>query len=144
MHYQVHFDLTEYQVRINLGDAFAAIARTNMADPSLKPLADVLNKYNASIKNQFDAFADFCRQAEADGDTSSDLYVWTKETIGKPGKEAQYATRFTIYANGNEVYDEARANSLVADLQPLVGSLLTRVSKIDSNPANNPQPPRKG
>jgi hypothetical protein len=135
----------DYQIRVNLVDAFAAVARTNPSDSSLQPLADILTKYNATMKNQFDAFADFCRQAEASGETDSDLYRWTKQTIDKPGKEAQYATRFTIYADGGkEVYDKAIADALEADLQPLMGHLITKISKIDSNPANNPQPPRQG
>lgn len=135
----------EYQVRVNLADAFAAVARTNPADPVLQPLNAVLVKYNATMKNQFDAFSDFCKDAEKRGDTDTDLYRWTKATVDKPGKAQKYATRFTIYADGGkEVYDKAIADGLEADLQPLVGTILTRISKIDSNPASNPQPPMQG
>lgn len=135
----------DYQVRVNLVDAFAAVARTNPADASLQPLNTVLAKYNATMKNQFDAFADYCKDAEARGDTDGMLYKWTKQTIEKPGKEALYATRFTIYADGGqEVYAKATADGLEADLQPLMGSVITKISKIDSNPANNPQPPQIG
>lgn len=132
----------DYQIRINLVDSFAAVARINPQDASLKPLNDVLAKYNAVIKNQFDAFADFCKEAEDSGATDSDLYQWTKATVDDPAKQARYATRFTVYADGGkEVYDKAIADGLEADLQPLKGSMITRINKFDSNPAHNPQPP---
>lgn len=134
----------DYQIRVNLADAFANVARSNPADPALQPLQAVLTKYNATMKNQFDSFADFCKGAENGGDTDTDLYRWTKATIDKPGKAQQYATRFTIYADGGkEVYAQAVADGLEADLQPLMGTFLTKISKIDSNPANNPQAPAK-
>ncbi len=138
-------EVWEYQVRINLSEKFAAAARKNMNDPMLKPLADILEKYDAEMKNQFQAFVDYCEQAEADGQTDTVLYRWTKDLIEKPSKEKQYSTRFTIYADGGkEVYAKEIADALEADLQPLLESgMVTKLSKIDSNPANNPQAPRR-
>ena len=49
----------KWQVRINLSERFADAVRANPADPALKPLADVLGKYNATIKNSDMSFADF-------------------------------------------------------------------------------------
>jgi hypothetical protein len=41
-----------------------------------------------------------------------------------------------------EVYAKDLADALESDLQPLVGGgLITKMSKHDTNPANNPQPP---
>ena len=135
----------KYQIRINLADSFAAVSRANPVDASLKPLNDVLAKYNAVVKNQFDAFADFCRDCESKGDLNHPLYDWTKKVVDNPAKEVQYATRFTVYADGGkEVYDKAIADGLEADLQPLLGNMITKINKFDSNPANNPQPPRQG
>lgn len=132
----------DYQVRVNLMDAFAVVARRNPADASLQPLNDILAKYNAVIKNQFDAFADYCRQAEATGQTDGDLYLWTKQIVDNPAKQTQYASRFTVYADGGkEVYARAIADGLEADLQALMGTMLTKINKFDSNPARNPQPP---
>jgi len=40
------------------------------------------------------------------------------------------------------LYAKETADALEADLQPLAASgLITRLSKYDTNPANNPQPP---
>ncbi len=54
----------EYQVRIYLGDEFAEVARRNPDDPAIKPLADILNKQNAIMRCQFDAFAAYVAEAE--------------------------------------------------------------------------------
>jgi hypothetical protein len=135
----------QYQVRVNLGDVFARVARTNMADPSLKPLADVLNAHNATIKNQFDAFADFCAQVEATGNDPQGIYQWTKDALADPATEAKYATRFIVYVGDDEVYVGSVADAIEADLQSLIPTgIVTRVNKFDTNPANNPQPPKQG
>ena len=39
------------------------------------------------------------------------------------------------------MYAKDKADSLEADLQPFVGGLVKRLSRHDTNPANNPQPP---
>ena len=45
---------------------------------------------------------------------------------------------------GKEVYAEEIADALEADLRSLVKTgLIARVSKYDTNPANNPQPPQR-
>ena len=72
------------------------------------------------------------------------LYEWTKATIEDPTKKAKYLKSFTLYVDGNEVYAKEKADALEAELQPLVGgALVTRMSKHDTNPANNPQPPER-
>src|SRR6476620_10980872 len=51
---------------------------------------------------------------------------------------------FTIYVDDREVYAKEIADALEADLQPLATSgLITRISKYDTNPANNPQSPQR-
>jgi hypothetical protein len=48
----------QYQTRFNLNAAFTEAANNNPSDLALKPLNDVLERYNASMKNQYQAFAD--------------------------------------------------------------------------------------
>ena len=51
---------------------------------------------------------------------------------------------FTVYVDDREVYAREIADALEADLQPLVSSgLIARISKYDTNPAKNPQPPER-
>lgn len=133
-----------YQVRVNLDDTYAAIARKDPDDPAIKPLAEVLRRHNATLSNQFDAFAGYVAQAEAQGTENFPLYEWTKATIEDPAKEAKYIKAFTLYVDGEEVYDQDKADALEADLMPLVGGVIvTRLTKHDTNPANNPQPPKR-
>jgi hypothetical protein len=137
-------DQWQYQIRVYLGDESAAAARRAPDSPALKPLNDVLARHRATMKCQFDAFADYVAEAERQGPEGFPLYAWTKATIEDPAKEAKYSKVFTIYVAGDEVYAKDKADALEADLQPLVGGpLITRLSKHDTNPANNPQVPER-
>ena len=135
----------QYQIRIYLDDALAEVARQDDPDnPTIKQLADVLTRHRATMKCQFDAFADYVAEAEKRGPENYPLYQWTKATIDNPEKKAKYLKSFTLYIDGDEVYAKGLADALERDLQPLVdGKRITRLSKHDTNPANNPQPPAR-
>jgi hypothetical protein len=138
----------DYQIRIDLADEFAETARRDPDSPAIEPLADLLARHRATMKCQFDAFADYVTEAEQRGTQSYPLYAWTKATIENPEKKAKYLRSFTLYVDGQAVYAKALADALEAELKPLVGGkVITRLSKHDTNPAHNPQVPpqyRKG
>lgn len=137
-------DEWDFQVRINISDEFADVARNRPDDPALKPLTDVLRKHNTQMKSQFDAFADYVAEAEKNGTYIYHLYEWTKATIEEPAKKAKYLKNFTLYVDGAEVYPRAKADPLEAALRPLVGGkIVAKMTKHDTNPANNPQAPAK-
>ncbi len=132
----------QYQLRIDLADEFAGIARRDPDNPVIEPLQQILSKHRATMKCQFDAFADYVADAERHGTEHYPLYEWTKATINDPLKKNKYLKSFTLYVEGEEVYAKEKADSLEADLRPLVGGgLVKQMSKYDTNPANNPQPP---
>lgn len=132
----------QYQIRVNLSDDLAEIARSNPADSRLEPLIAILSRHGATLKNQYAAFADYCAEAERHGVENYPLYKWTKATIDDPAKKAKYGLSFTLYVNGAEVYSKNVAEALEAELTPLVGGgVITKLAKHDTNPANNPQPP---
>jgi len=134
----------QYQVRIYLDDDYAEAARRDPDNPAMKTLREILRKHHAAMKCQFDAFADYVAEAEKHGTEDYPLYQWTKATIEDPAKKAKYLKAFTLYVEGEEVYAKDKADALESDLQPLVGGkLITRLSKHDTNPANNPQPPAR-
>lgn len=134
----------QYQVRIDLADELAEVARRDPGNPALAPLPEILRKHNATLKCQFDAFAGYVAEAEQHGVDKYPLYKWTKATIENPAKKAKYVKSFTLYVDSNEVYAKDKADALESDLQPLVGGkLVTRLAKHDTNPANNPQPPAR-
>jgi hypothetical protein len=131
----------QYQIRIYLGDEFAEVARRNPDDRVIAPLTDILTKHHATMKCQFDAFADYVAEAEKHGPENYPLYEWTKATIENPAKKAKHI-KSLLYVDDNEVYAKKIADALETDLQPMVGSqLITRMSKHSTNPAGNPQPP---
>ena len=134
----------QYQVRLTLADDAAKQARQDPADAVLSPLTEILERHNARLRCQFDAFADYVATAEERGIEAFPLYRWTKATIEDPAKTEKYQKAFTLYVDGDEVYAKEKADALEDALQPLVGgALVTRLTKIDSNPANNPQPPER-
>jgi hypothetical protein len=135
----------QYQIRFDLTDQSQAEAlRSKHPASSLKPLTDILAKHHAAAKCQFDAFADYVAAAEAEGVDKYPLHAWTKATIENPTKRKKYLKSFTVYVEDQEVYGKEIADALEADLQPLAArGLITRLSKYDTDPANNPQPPAR-
>ena len=135
----------QYQVRFDVNDsATAESVRRKLRDPALAPLFDILAEHRAALKCQFDAFGEYVAAAEEHGIENYPLYQWTKETIENSAKKEKYLKSFTLYVDDREVYAKEIADALEADLQPLATSgLITRISKYDTNPANNPQSPRR-
>ena len=53
-----------YQIRIYLEDDLAEVARRDPGDPAIKPLAEIVRRHGATLKCQYDAFADYVALAE--------------------------------------------------------------------------------
>lgn len=132
-----------YQLRIYLTDALAEVARTDRDHPSLQPLMAILRRHDATAVSQFDAFTFYVEQAEETNPDRFPLYRWTKATLEDPAKRAKHMKAFALRVAGEEVYPKPVADALEADLTPLVGGgAVTRLSRHDTNPANNlPIPP---
>jgi hypothetical protein len=135
----------QYQVRFDVNDSVIAESiRRKLEEPALTHLLDILARHRAVPKSQFDAFAEYVATAEERGVEGYPLYQWTKATIQNPTKKEKYLKSFTLYVDNQEVYAKEIADSLESDLQPLATSgLITRISKYDTNPENNPQPPQR-
>ena len=132
----------QFQVRITVVPELADALRASSPYDGRDLLEAVLREYNASLKCQFDAFADYVEEAERAGRDRYPLYQWTKDTIGNPEKRAKYLKSFAVYVRGEEVYERESADSLYARLTALAGQVgIENVSRFDTNPANNPQPP---
>jgi hypothetical protein len=136
-------DQLKYQLRLTLSDPFCKVARNRPDDPSIAPLTQVLHRHDAAVKCQHDAFADYVKEAEANGVENYPLYAWTKQTVDDPVKNAKYTKSFTLYVDGDEVYEKSKADALEADLKPLVGGqIVVKMFRYDTDPAHNPHPPR--
>jgi hypothetical protein len=79
-------DDLKFQLRLTLRDEFAQAARNDPEDPLLSPLTDILSKHDAVMKCQFDAFADYVSEAEANGIENYPLYEWTKKLSMIPSR----------------------------------------------------------
>lgn len=136
-------DEWQYQLRVYLDGESAEVARHDRGHATLKPLTDILDKHHATLLSQFDAFANYVAEAEREGPENFPLYKWTKATVEDAEKRAKHVGSFAVRVDGEEVYEKATADALEADLQPLVGGdLVTRMTRHDTNPANNlPVPP---
>jgi hypothetical protein len=137
-------DAWQFQVRITVVPELADALRARGQYDGRDLLEAVLHEGNASLKCQFDAFADYVEEAERAGRDRYPRYQWTKDTIANPEKKAKYLKSFTVYVRGEEVYGEETADWLHARLSALAGKVgIESVSRFDTNPANNPQPPRR-
>jgi hypothetical protein len=138
-------DALKYQLRLTLNDPWAQVARADPDDRAIAPLTDILRRHDASLHCQHDAFAGYVAEAEANGIDKYPLYHWTKQTVDDPVKQAKYVKSFSLYVGGREVYEKTAADALEAELAPLVGGpIVAKMFKYDSDPAHNPQPPRRG
>ena len=134
----------QYQLRVDLAEDAAEAARAGAEHPGLGPVRDILAAHDARLVCQYDAFAGYCAEAEAQGIEHYPLYAWTKAVIADPAKQAKYVKSFSIHVGGAEVYAKEKADPLEAALTPLVGAgVVTRLAKHDTNPANSPQMPEK-
>jgi hypothetical protein len=132
----------KYQIRVYLSEGLSEAARGDPGSQGLKSLLDVLGKHRAKLKCQFDLFAGYVAEAERMGVEDYHLYEWTKATIEDPLKKAKYLEAFSLYVDDEEVYSKEIADALESDLMPFVHSgQIKKLSKHDSNPENNPQPP---
>ena len=121
----------QYQVRFTL----------DMAAYMPAEVITLLQVYNAVPMCQYDLFANYCREAERDGKEKYPLYDWTLETINDPEKKQKYQKVYSIYVNGDEIYNKAIADEIEQELLAMGHIGINTITKHDSNPANNPQPP---
>jgi hypothetical protein len=93
--------------------------------------------------SQLAAFEAYVVEAEREGPEGYPLYRWTKATLQDPAKRVKHMKAFALHVAGQEVYyPEGTADALEAALQPLLGGgLVSRLSRHDTNPANNPPIP---
>ena len=127
-----------HQLRVYLLDELADVARTDPEAPALRPPADILKEHSATLVSQLGAFQDYVAEAEREGSEDFPLYRWTRATIDDQAKRRKHKKAFALRVAGEEVYAKETADALEAALRPLVGGgLVERVSRHDTDPANN-------
>ena len=133
-----------FQVRLYFSSDFTKTFNSDKNSKEKEKLITVLNKHNAKLLSQFDGFMGYVLEAEKNGIDNYPLYHWTKDSLSRKDKIEKYHNSYTVYINTEEVYSEILANNIENDLLELVDKkTVLRISKHDTNPENNPQPPSK-
>ena len=133
-----------YQIRIKVSDKLSQDLR-GMHELELSQAINRIAHENGSrVVCTFDAFAEYCEEAEKNGIEHYELYHWTKSTIENPEKKSKHLKSFAFYEGDNQVYNKELAVSIQQSLKRLdSGNDILEINLIDSNPANNPQPPKR-
>ena len=132
-----------YQIRIRVNDEMSSNLRKNKPSGLARQIKSLARKHGTTLVCTYDAFVDYCREAESNSVEDYPLYAWTKQTIENPEKKQKHLKSFAFYRNDNQVYERALAETIYYELLPLADNgTIDEVKLIDSNPANNPQPPK--
>ena len=132
-----------YQIRIKVSDELSEDLRGMHELELSQAINSIANENGSRVVCTFDAFAEYCEEAEKNGIEHYELYHWTKSTIENPEKKSKHLKSFAFYEGDNQVYDKELAVSIQQSLKRLdSGNDILEINLIDSNPANNPQPPK--
>ena len=133
-----------YQIRIKVSEGLSKDLRGLNKLPLSKEITKIATDNNSRLVCTFDAFASYWAEAEKEGIEQYELYHWTKATIDNPEKKAKHLKSFAFYEGNNQVYSKKLALSIEKRLKNLdSGSDILEINLINSNPANNPQPPER-
>ena len=132
-----------FQIRIDLSEEIAKNIRNKVNSEFSKKIGNILKKINAELICQYDAFSDFVLYCEKEGEINNPLYKWTKDTIENQNKKKKYLKSFTVYVKGTQLYDEKIADFLEEKIKNLNEKGILKINKYNSDPKNNPQPPKK-
>ena len=122
-----------YQIRLNVTDEFTI-------DENLTSMLEI---YDASLICQYDAFVNFVKECESKDETDNPLYRWTKETIEDEIKKNKYKNIYSVIVNNQQVYKEEIADSIKQKIEEKKLKTIISMDKFDTQPKNNPQPPKK-
>ena len=132
-----------YQVRIRVSESLSESLRSGKHSGLAGKLDEISSSNGMSLVCTYDAFKGYCDEAEENGVEEYALYEWTKSTIENPEKKAKHLKSFAFYRGFEQIYEKELALSLEESLQKVgMSEDLLEINVIDSNPANNPQPPK--
>ena len=128
-----------YQIRIKVSDKLSEDLRGMHELELSQAINRIANENGSRVVCTFDAFAEYCEEAEKNGIEHYELYHWTKSTIENPEKKSKHLKSFAFYEGDNQVYNKELAVSIQQSLKRLdSGNDILEINLI----ANNPQPPK--
>ena len=133
-----------YQVRIKLNQSFADDLRSGRNLDLSKEIYKIAKNHKTRPVCTLDGFLDYVKEAEKNDIEEYPLYHWTKSVVDDPQKKIKHSKSFAFYFGDEQIYEKQRAQSLYNDLLELNDeNKIEEIKIIDSNPRNNPQPPKK-
>jgi len=133
-----------YQIRIKVSEKLSRDLRGPKVSRLAKEIDKIAEEHSAQLVCTFDAFSAYCEEAEQNGIEHYELYHWTKSTIENSEKKSKHLKSFAFYEGDNQVYSKEMASSIEQKLKVLDSENdILEINFIDSNPANNPQPPKQ-
>lgn len=133
-----------YQVRMRVSPSLSDELRGTQETGLAQEIVDTTLNHGAHLVCVYDGFKNYCLEAEENGIDEYHLYEWTKATIENPEKKQKHLKAFSFYKGNDQIYEKEFALSLDAKMRLLATTgEIEEVTLIDSNPANNPQPPAK-
>jgi len=133
-----------YQVRITLNQSFADDLRSGRHLDLSKEINKIAKNHKTRPVCTLDGFLDYVKEAEKNDIEEYPLYHWTKSVVDDPQKKIKHSKSFAFYFGDEQIYEKQRAQSLYNDLLELNDeNKIEEIKIIDSNPRNNPQPPKK-
>ena len=133
-----------YQVRIKLPQDLADDLRNDSNLDISRKINVIARKHQTRPVCTLDGFLDYVKEAEQNDIEEYPLYHWTKSVVDDPQKKIKHSKSFAFYFGDEQIYEKQRAQSLYNDLLELNDeNKIEEIKIIDSNPRNNPQPPKK-
>ncbi|MDT2049816.1 MAG: hypothetical protein RMX55_05300 [Planktomarina sp.] len=132
-----------YQVRLKLSQGLSDDLRKNQPSIRADELRKIASSHNMTLVCTFDAFQEYCNEAEQNGIQSYPLYEWTKAVIKDPIKQQKHTKSFAFYLGIEQVYEKNIAAAIQQEIEAIKENKdILEVKLIDTNPAKNPQPPQ--
>jgi len=132
-----------YQVRIKLSQDLADDLRSESSLDISKKINNIARKHQTRPVCTLDGFLDYVKEAERNNIEDYPLYHWTKSVVQDPDKQIKHSKSFAFYFGDEQIYKKELAVSLYNDLVEFNDkNKIEEIKLIDSNPRNNPQPPK--
>ena len=108
-----------------------------------KKINNIARKHQTRPVCTLDGFLDYVKEAERNNIKDYPLYHWTKSVVQDPDKQIKHSKSFAFYFGDEQIYEKELAVSLYNDLVEFNDeNKIEEIKMIDSNPRNNPQPPK--
>ena len=108
-----------YQVRLKLSQGLSDDLRKNQRSIRADELRKIASSHNMNLVCTFDAFQEYCDEAEQNGIQSYPLYEWTKAVIKDPIKQQKHTKSFAFYLGLEQVYEKHVAAAIQLEIEEI-------------------------